>query len=83
MHRDLLLLMPDSQKHDRLEGETMQIVAGVPRQTQNPPIGFTLWHKHGNKRMYVERLMVSEQAREDGGSTPGGMMRGNDAHDEC
>lgn len=44
---------------------------------------YTLGHKHTNKRVYGEWLMVSEQARGDGRSTPGGMMRGNDAHDEC
>lgn len=40
-------------------------------------------HADTNKRVYGEWLMASEQARGDGRSTPGGMMRGNDAHDEC
>ncbi len=36
-------------------------------------------HTGTNKRLYGEWLMASEQARGDGRSTPGGMMRGNDA----
>lgn len=38
---------------------------------------------YSKKNPCEEWMMMSVQARGDGKHTPGGMMGGNDAHDEC
>lgn len=55
----------------------------IPRCMTAMSIHYKLGHRSTNVIVYEECLMVSEQARGDGRSTVGGMMRGNDAHDEC